>query len=338
MNVKDLDIYDSGKMYKIYDNWPKIAMESYLSDLKPLSYSNIDNIIFAGMGGSGTIGDIFSSILSKTNIHVSVVKGYLLPRTVDSNTLVIVTSISGNTEEALNVLELANKLKTNVIAFSSNGKMQKFCEKNNIEFRKITMEHSPRASFTKFFYSMINVLKPILPITDEEIEESIYRLEEVNKNISSINLTQNNKALNLAEWISGIPLIYFPAGLNAAAIRFKSSLQENSKIHVITEDIIEACHNGIVAWEHSSNVQPILLKGADDFLKTKQRWSIIEDFFDERKIDYNSVNSVDGNILSKLICLIYVLDYTSIYLAIKRKINPSTVDSINYIKNKLNSR
>ena len=38
----------------------------------------------AGMGGSGTIGDIFSSILSKTNIHVNVVKGYLLPKTVNN--------------------------------------------------------------------------------------------------------------------------------------------------------------------------------------------------------------------------------------------------------------
>jgi glucose/mannose-6-phosphate isomerase len=49
------------------------------------------------MGSSGAIGDLFSSILSKSEIHVTLVNGYLLPRTVDKNTLVIVTSGSGNT-------------------------------------------------------------------------------------------------------------------------------------------------------------------------------------------------------------------------------------------------
>ena len=36
------------------------------------------------MGGSGAIGDIFASILSKTKIHVSIVKGYLIPKTVNT--------------------------------------------------------------------------------------------------------------------------------------------------------------------------------------------------------------------------------------------------------------
>ena len=44
--------------------------------------------------------------------------------------------------------------------------------------------------------------------------------------------------------------MYYPAGLQAAAIRFKNSMQENAKSHIITEDIIEACHNGIVAWKN----------------------------------------------------------------------------------------
>ena len=52
------------------------------------------------------------SILSKANIHVNVVKGYLLPKTVDSNSLVITVSVSGNTSETLAVLEEAHKKKS----------------------------------------------------------------------------------------------------------------------------------------------------------------------------------------------------------------------------------
>jgi len=94
-------------MHQVYDIWPQIASESYKSNLKEISCKQIDHVVFAGMGGSGAIGDLFSSILSKTNIHVSLVKGYLLPKTVDKNTLVVVISISGNSKETLTVLESA---------------------------------------------------------------------------------------------------------------------------------------------------------------------------------------------------------------------------------------
>jgi len=335
VDLKDIELYDVKKMYQVYDKWPQIAKEAFASKLEPVNHSKIDNIIFAGMGGSGTLGDIFSSILSKTNIHVSVVKGYHLPKTVDSNTLVIVTSISGNTVETLSVLKLTLKLPCKVIAFSSNGNMKNFCEENKIDFRNISMEHSPRASFTRFFYSMLKVLQPILPIDKNDVEESLIQLEDLSKKISSKNLTNENNALDLAKWINGIPLIYFPAGLNAAAIRFKNSLQENSKMHTIAEDVIEACHNGIMSWEISSNVQPILLEGEDDFPKTKERWEILKEFFNNKQIEFQEVHSVKGNIISKLINLIYLLDYTSIYLAIINKTDPTSIDSINFVKKRL---
>ena len=104
MDKKRLEGIDTQKMYKIYDDWPNIAKLFYEKELKKVDFSSIDHVIFAGMGGSGALGDIFSAILSKTNIHVCVVKGYHLPKTVDSNTLVVVISISGNTDEALSIL------------------------------------------------------------------------------------------------------------------------------------------------------------------------------------------------------------------------------------------
>jgi len=336
VELKDIESYDSKKMYQVYDKWPQIAKESFDSKLKPVNYSQIDNIIFAGMGGSGTLGDIFSSILSKTNIHVSVVKGYHLPKTADSKTLVIATSISGNTVETLSVLKSALELPCKIIAFSSNGKMENFCEENKIDFRKISMEHSPRASFTRFFYGMLKVLQPILPINKDDIEESLIQLEKLSRKISSKNLNDKNEALSLAKWITGIPAIYFPAGLNAAAIRFKNSLQENSKMHTIAEDVIEACHNGIMSWESLSNVQPILLQGEDDFPKTKERWNILKEFFNNKQIEFQEVHSVRGSIISKLINLIYLLDYTSIYVAIINKTDPTSIDSINFVKERLN--
>ena len=323
-------------MYKIYDNWPNIAKLHYEKNLEKVNFTGIDHIVFAGMGGSGALGDIFSAILSKTDIHVCVVKGYHLPNTVNSNTLVVAISISGNTDETLRILESANKQDCKLIAFTSGGKMEQICLEKNIDFRKIEEFHSPRASFPSFLYSILNILSPIIPIKKEEVLESIKKLQDLQREISSENLSENNPALSLAKWITAIPLIYYPFGLQSAAIRFKNSLQENSKIHVIMEDVVESCHNGIVAWEKESNVQPILIKGADDHIKTKEKYQIIVEYFQQNKIKYREIMSIEGNILSKIINLIYLLDYSTIYKAVLNKIDPSPVKSIEYVKNKTN--
>ena len=335
MDISILEKYDSKKMHKIYDEWPNIARKSFESKQEPTDFQNIDHIVFAGMGGSGAIGDLFSAILSKTDIHVSLIKGYLLPKTVDKNTLVIVTSVSGNTDESLTVLKSAKKINCNVIAFSSGGKMEQFCINNEIIFRKIPLFHSPRTSLINFTYSILKILNSILPIEKKDIMESLDELDKIKKQIDSHNLSDSNPAINLAKWLSGIPIIYYPHGLQSTAIRFKSSLQENSKTHVIIEDIIEACHNGIVSWEIPSIVQPIMLQGEDDFIKTKERFEVIKEFFKEKNIDYKEINSVSGNILTKIICLIYMLDYISIYKAVLSKIDPSPVKSISYIKERI---
>ena len=129
MNSKELQRIDSKKMYEVYDKWPQTAKESYEMNLEKFNVKDIDHIVFAGMGGSGTIGDVMSSLLSKEDIHVSVIKGYLLPKTVDSNTLVVLTSISGNTDETLTVLKNNLKLNAKFVTFSSGGEIARTISK-----------------------------------------------------------------------------------------------------------------------------------------------------------------------------------------------------------------
>ncbi len=335
LDISILEKYDTQKMHVFYDRWPEIARKSFESNQDSVNFDGINHIVFAGMGGSGAIGDIFASILSKSRIHVNVVKGYTLPKTVDSNSLVISTSISGNTAETLTALNSAKELGCKTISFSSGGSMEEFCKKNNLEFRKISFYHSPRASFVSFLFSMLKTLQNVLQLKVSDVKECITYLENLKEDISSENLTNRNPAIKFAEWFTGIPLIYYPYGLQAAAIRFKNSLQENSKIHAISEDVIETCHNGIVSWEKPSNVQPILLQGKDDYIKTKERWKILKEYFEENEIDFWEIYSVDGSILSKLVNMIYFLDYSSIYKAIISKTDPSPVKSIDFVKKRL---
>lgn len=326
--------YDPSGMHKVYDKWANMAKISYESNKDVADFKNIDHVIFSGMGGSGTIGDIFSSILSKSDLHTRVVKGYHLPNTVDRNTLVVAVSISGNTAETLTVLESCSKLDCKTVAFSSGGKMMEYCTKNMIQHKKVELTHSPRASLPSFLFTMLSFFEPLFNIKHEDVMESIRYLENLQGQISSSNLTLTNTSLDLAKWISGIPAIYYPWGLRPAAIRFKNSLQENAKIHAMAEDVVEVSHNGIVAWQNPSSVQPILIRGQDDYFKTKERWNILKDYFNMKNIEYKEIFSVRGSILSKLIHLIYLLDYSTIYKSILSGIDPSPIDAIDFIKRK----
>ena len=324
-------------MHDTYNDWPSIARQAYESDLDTPTYADdIRHIIFAGMGGSGAVGDLFSAILSKSNVHVTVTKGYALPATADTDTLIITTSVSGNTSEALAILDSARQTNSRVLAFSSGGKMEEFCGRNKLKHIRITQTHSPRASFVGFVFSMLKVLGRVLPLNQTDVSEAIKRLEEMGAKISSSNLDVNsNVALSVAQQLGEIPLIYYPFGLQAAAIRFKNDLQENAKTHAIVEDVLEACHNGIVAWEKPSNVSPVIITGSDDHPKTRERWGILKEYFESRNIKYVEMSSGTGGILTKLVGLIYWADYTSIYRAVIKGIDPSPIDSIRFIKDRI---
>jgi len=320
-------------MFSIYENWPKIANDSFKSKLEKLDFHNIDHIVFLGMGGSGTISDILASILSKSNIHTNIVKGYTFPKTVTSDTLVIATSVSGNTQETLTVLNDIKKITSKIVCFSSGGKIKNFSQKHNFQYRQIPMFHSPRASLTSFLYSILNILSPILLINDNQVLESIQSLNSIQKNF--LSSFEESLEYNIAKSLDKIPTIYYPFGLQAAAIRFKNSLHENSKLPAIIEDVIEASHNNIASWSNNPNTFPILIQGTDDHPKTKERWSILKEFFKNNDIQFKEIYSPNGYILTKLISLIYSFDIISIFRAMLLEIDPSPISPIQYVKSKL---
>ena len=112
-------------------------------------------------------------------------------------------------------------------------------------------------------------------------------------------------------------------------------MQENAKNHAIVEDVIESSHNGIVAWERRSAIKPILVRGDEDYVKTKERWRILKEYFEANSVGYKEVFSVSGNILTKLINLIYIFDYASIYRAVLSKTDPAPIRSIDFVKSRL---
>jgi glucose/mannose-6-phosphate isomerase len=202
LDSKILEKFDTLGMHKVYDRWPEIARNSYNSEFKPINFQNIDHVIFSGMGGSGILGNVFSSIMSQTDIFVTVSKGYHLPKSANERTLVISTSISGNTVETFSFLRSAKKLGCKTISFAGGGKMEDFCLKNNMEFYSIPMIHSPRSSFIQFLFSMIKILNPILNVSKKDIKNSFEDLENTSNIISSKNLTDTISSNKIQKFYS----------------------------------------------------------------------------------------------------------------------------------------
>ena len=346
LDQRTLDRVDTERMYATYDRWPHIAREAYESGIHghgqsggtaPIAYDDaITHMVFAGMGGSGAIGDLFAAILSNTAMHVTVTKGYALPKTVNDSTLVVTTSVSGDTSETRTVLDSARKTGANVVAVSSGGMIEGFCKNNGLKHIRVDQNHSPRASFAGVAFAMLGAFEEILPLHRRDVSEAIARLEDMHAKISSQNLNcSDNVAQNTAERLGPIPLIYYPFGLQAAAIRFKNVLQENAKTHAIIEDVVEACHNGIVAWERPSDVSPVIITGSDDHPKTRERWDILKEYFASRDIHHTEMRSGEGGILAKIMGLVYWSDYASIYRAVINGIDPSPIESIKFVKSRL---
>jgi len=325
---------DPQGMQKLYDMWPEIARESFEMTQDYIDFKNPNHVVFAGMGGSGLVNEILISLYSKNQDQISKVNGFDIPEHLTSNDVFIATSVSGNTLETLTALDSARKIGCRIIAFSSGGKIEDYCKKYGLEHRVIPIFHSPRTSFTSFLYSMLSVLRPILPITEGDVRESLVELSRLKQKIYSLNLTETNPALNLADWFPKNPVIYYSKTLEASAVRLKNSFNENAKSHAITNELLEACHNDIVSWELPTTFKPIMIRAKNDDKRIVETWEIMKEFFEEKKIDYKEIFSNNGKILSQLVGLIYLFDYSTIYYAIKCGINPSPIVSTEFFKNK----
>ena len=177
MSNYDLKKYDKSHICKAYDAWPEIARKSYQNKIESVSdFKNIEHVVFAGMGGSGTVGEILSSLV-KLPYYASVIKSQILPKTVNHNSLVIATSFSGNTYETLSVLQEAKRRGCGIVAFSSGGKVKDYCIKNGLIHHEIDLLHSPRASLPAGLYKMLKALGSQFGIHHDEILDSIKVLE-----------------------------------------------------------------------------------------------------------------------------------------------------------------
>ena len=90
----------------------------------PSAYHATRSVVILGMGGSAISGDLARTLGSTTaSVPIEVVRGYSIPGYVDSHTLVIAISFSGNTEETLAAFEAASRKGASLLVIAGGGEL-----------------------------------------------------------------------------------------------------------------------------------------------------------------------------------------------------------------------
>lgn len=309
-------------------------------ELTPLLNKKFSNLILTGLGGSAISGDLIKNYLSnEINVPFIVNRNYSLPGYADENTLLIASSYSGNTEETISVLDQAISKKCSILVLTTGGKAEILATSNNIPVIKLKSGFQPRYALGISFFSVLVALEKLgmIPSQKSEIEQ-ILNLWKSN----GIEYSKDgNSAFTIAENLLGfIPVIYSIADLTSAAgYRFKCQLNENSKMHAFHNEIPEMNHNEIIGWEtYSEKTFPVkIINLLDDQCnpQIKKRFVFLNEIFSENKIDIINLSSKENNFKVRLLDLIYLCDWITFYIAVQRGFDPSEINYINKLKNRL---
>jgi glucose/mannose-6-phosphate isomerase len=327
------------KLYKIYQNWPRhfISAQSFTSklDRDPSYY---DMVVFSGMGGSGTVCDILNDLLERFGTIPSIsLKGKIVPSFIGKRTLVIISSISGNTMECILSLNQAIKKNAEVICISSGGELKEISIKYGLRHIKIPEASHSRASFPYLLLPGLGLINEFLtrPMLDN-IKFLSDELEGIYKKVSLDVPFESNIAMQMANFLNNSLVFCLTSpSLISVGTRFKNSLNENSKVHCISESILEASHNEIVPFTYESRKiyrKVLLLSWKHEIDAVNERFNKIRSLLKDLNHPIFEVNSPQQNILHSLVCSVYLLDITTIYLAALRKIDPSPTPAIDILK------
>ena len=307
----------------------------------PSDYAQIDSIVILGMGGSGIAGQLIRRLaILEGNIPVWVHQDYGLPPFMTENTLVIASSYSGNTEEILSAFAQTLKTPAQKLAITCGGKLGELAGNSGVPVFHIDYDSPPRVALAHIFFPVAGMLQRLglLHIDRSDLTETIEVLSLLQSVIDHENPFESNSAKQLASCLHGkLPIIYGAGLLSEVAQRWKAQFNENSKSAAFFEVIPELCHNAIVGYEFPRQMRDqgfvILLHAPNLFpQRISIRYEAIVEIFSKFGIEFEQVEAQGEIPLAQMMSAVFYGDYVSFYLAILNDVDPTPVESINFLK------
>jgi len=335
--IDELILIDRGGMRGILESFPS----QFYIPFVPQEVQDIPfpaRMVLLSMGGSAIGCDIFKTYMKTFSpFHVQVIRGYRLPIWIDSDTLVVAVSCSGNTKETLDLFRQARDRTPPLVVISRGGELGKLAEEWSVPFIRLTGEYPPRSSLGLIFSALLGLCHKlgILPSQEEALSEARNIMEELTK---KFHPPGGGEALRLAERLMGrMPVIY--AGdpfLRAVAMRWKEQFNENSKVPAFMNYFPELAHNEMEGWQEGGDLfHLVILRDAMESPLQQRAISVSKGMLRDKGISLDEVVAVGRGLMARLLSLVYLGDWVSYYLALLRGVDPMPIPFIEEFKRRL---
>ncbi len=315
-----------------------------------INYSEaVNEIVFAGMGGSAIAGDLVRDWLdTELSIPMQTVRGYHLPAYINEETLVFLISYSGNTEETLSCMADALEKGCKIVSISSNGALQRVNNALGLPVIGLPEMAAARVSFPYLFVPIPYILVSCNLLPLQKIELDMANAAKVVGRLSARYAIEvpfeKNLAKNAALRIFGsVPVIYSPGQYRSVGLRFKTQVNENCKLPARFDVFPELNHNEIMGWEASGSILKnytlILLRSSDEPEEMRTRIEVLKGkFFSKKAKDMFELWAREDNRLSRMLHLLFTADMISLYLSVLNRRDPVASQTFQILKYEVTER
>lgn len=305
-------------------------------------FSGITNIVLAGMGGSAWPA-VYLQSWGEPTVPFEIVRDYNLPAYVGPNTLFISSSYSGNTEETLAALTVAEARGARIAVIAAGGKLKERAESAGHIFYEIPGGIQPRMSSFFFLAAMAQLLEPLSLIPQGKLAElqasSDWLKGQVDLWKPEIP-TDKNPAKQLAlELIGKSIVVYAGPKLFPAANKFKICLNENAKNIAWVNQYPEFNHNEFIGWSSHPVDKPyaiVEIRSNLEHPRIQKRFEVSERLLSGKRPVPQVITPVGETHLQQLLWASNFCDFVSLYIAICNGLNPTPVDLVEKLKAELN--
>jgi len=298
-----------------------------------LNAESFRNIVICGLGGSGIAGRIIKSFFYDTSpVPIEIVSDYSLPFYVNENSLVIISSYSGNTEETLSLYIQAVERHAHILAITTGGLLNELATENNIQVYLSEPGFQPRMALG---YSLTYLFLIFSELFHQNLQQNYKSLLGALRNTNEFIKEGKLLIPFFQEYPDNKIVIITDPPTYPIGIRFAQQLQENAKTEAFVHEIPEANHNVIETYYGRLNSSYIMIdSGLNE--KISSRFEFLQQLLKGQKNITQTMN-INGFTLREIYLLIYRLDWLSLLIAeMKNKKSDEIVNIVN-LKNFLSN-
>lgn len=306
------------------------------------NYSNVKRIIFCGVGGSAIGGDLVRAHLGeKLQIPFEVNRDYRIQSAVDLDSLIILSSYSGNTEETLSCLGQALSEGCKILTLTSGGKLAIESSRLGIPIFRLPAGYPPRATLGYSCGLTLEILNKLQVAPKQDLSGIADSLDAFSAQLIPDLPTSRNMAKQIAKKMQGhVAVFYGSAGhLGPVARRWCGQFAENGKQLSFFGELPEMNHNEIVGWKYPGNVlekfYPVFFRDKSDNPKIQKRLQLTANVLAAKAGEKEEIWVQGKSWPERLWSFVLLGDFVSVYTGILNKQDPTPVEIIENFKKDL---